>query len=302
MNRVIRRFSLLIFDLDNTIYDWYSAFLPAFYEMVEIASQVLNCDREIVLDELQQVHRVHHDVEHPFSLIETTTVQRVIREMGEEKVWSLLDPAFHAFNTIRKSNLTLFPGTLEALNIFSNRGIQLVAYTDSKYFAAWGRIERLGLSELFEKVYCRERGNSPLPRHRDRAMRLPPMGKVVQIPSHESKPNPRVLADIVAGQNQLMSEVGYVGDSLAKDILMAKRAGCFAIWAKYGAHTDRVMYERLIRVSHWTAEDIQREKNYALEAESIKPDFVCERSLDELVRKVGGPLFHSERVNSSAER
>ena len=65
---------------------------------------------------------------------------------------------------------------------------------------------------------------------------------------------------------------------------MAKRADCFAVWAKYGAHTNREMYERLIRISHWTADDIQREKNYAVEAKNITPDFVCERSIVELVQ------------------
>jgi len=39
---------------------------------------------------------------------------------------------------------------------------------------------------------------------------------------------------------------------------MAKAAGCFAVWAKYGAHTAPAMYERLVRVSHWTPEDVSR--------------------------------------------
>ncbi|WP_244561104.1 hypothetical protein [Bradyrhizobium canariense] len=64
---------------------------------------------------------------------------------------------------------------------------------------------------------------------------------------------------------------------------MAKRADCFAVWAKYGAHTDRSMYDRLIRISHWTADDIRREKNYATEAKGIEPDFICERSIAELL-------------------
>jgi histidinol phosphatase-like enzyme len=146
-----------------------------------------------------------------------------------------------------------------------------------------GRIERLGLSDIFTRVYCRERGRSSLPEGAARSDHYPALSKVVEIPSHESKPNPRVLLDIVTKQHFAMSQVAYVGDSLSKDVLMAKRAECFAVWAKYGAHTNREMYERLIRISHWTAEDIQLEKNYAVEAKNITPDFVCERSIVELV-------------------
>jgi FMN phosphatase YigB (HAD superfamily) len=285
----MRRLSLVIFDLDNTIYDWYSAFLPAFYEMVSVAAQALRCDEELLLDELQEVHIRHHDVEHPFSLVETSTAREMMKAIGEEGVWELLDPAFHAFNRKRKENLALFPGTLEALNSLATLGVSLVAYTDSKYYAAWGRIERLGLSQVFDKVYCREKGVSVLPQRHAATSSESISGKVVQIPSHESKPNPRVLSDIVASQRHSMADAGYVGDSLAKDVVMAKRAGCFAVWAKYGAHTDREMYQRLIRISHWSAEDIEREKNYAIEAQSIAPDFVCKRSLLELLDVVTGP-------------
>jgi FMN phosphatase YigB (HAD superfamily) len=285
----MRRFSLLIFDLDNTIYDWYSAFLPAFYEMVSIAANALKIDRETLLDELREVHVKHHDVEHPFGLVETAVVREKLSSQTSEQVWALLDPAFHAFNSKRKLNLKPYPGTIETLTSLSNRGIRLVAYTDSTYFAAWGRVERLGLVDLLETVYCREKGTSVLPPRDVLRHRLPPDGKIVEIPSHKSKPNPRVLTDIIAAQGYPLSDVAYVGDSLAKDILMAKRAGCFAIWAKYGAHTDKQMYDSLVRISHWTAEDIHRERNYASEAQSLIPDFVCQRSLEELLTEVSGP-------------
>ena len=286
-------FNLLVFDLDNTIYDWYSAFLPAFYDMVSEATVALDCNREILLDELQQVHIKYHDVEHPFSLLETKIVQQEIVNVGMEPVLKKLDPAFHAFNKSRKANLKLFPGTLEALNEFARRGIRLIAYTDSKYYAAWGRVQRLGLTDLFERIYCRERDVVLLPPRQPIGPNPSDSDKIVQIPSHESKPNPRVLAQIVKLQNEQLSNVAYVGDSLAKDVLMAKRAGCFAVWAKYGAHTDLAMYERLIRISHLSPSDIQREKNYAMEAKSIRPDFVCEQSLEELLSIVRSPAKSS---------
>jgi FMN phosphatase YigB (HAD superfamily) len=279
----MRKLSLFIFDLDNTLYDWYAAFLPAFYEMVDIASSSLACDREELLSELREIHIRHHDVEHPFSLAETRIVQNLIATNGYDDVWKLIDPAFHAFNRVRKQNLKLFPNSLETLRELRSRGIELVAYTDSTYFAAWGRVERLGLSDIFDRVYCRERGPSPLPKHASSPTKQPELDKVVEIPSHESKPNPRVLSDIVIAQHRDVSDVAYVGDSLSRDVLMAKRAGCYAVWAKYGAHTDSKMYDSLIRISHWTAEDILNEQNYSREAKTMAPDFVCERSIVELL-------------------
>jgi phosphoglycolate phosphatase-like HAD superfamily hydrolase len=283
----MRRFSLIVFDLDNTIYDWYRAFIPAFYNMVNVAVELLGVDRESLLDQLREVHIKHHDVEHPFSLMETELVQEMIRSRGAEAMWKLLDPAFHSFNRTRKANLALFPGTGDALNELRSYGISLAAYTDSKYYSAIGRIARLELGDVFDRIYCREKSPSL-----QSAISLDYTGsslrdKVVEIPSHEGKPNPRVLNEIINLQCAGNGEVAYVGDSLAKDVLMAKRAGCFAVWAKYGAHTDRAMYERLVRVSHWTLADIERERNYAAEARQIEPDFICETSLQELIPVAG---------------
>jgi hypothetical protein len=41
--------------------------------------------------------------------------------------------------------------------------------------------------------------------------------------------------------------------------------------------------------SHWTEEDIVRERNFAQEASTITPDFICENSISELLGVLEGP-------------
>lgn len=283
----MKQVELTIFDLDNTLYDWYGAFIPAFYAMVDVAVDLLCCDRDMLLDELKAVHVKHHDVEHPFSLMETGIAKTLIAEEGQQKVRAKLDPAFHAFNKVRKRELNLFPGVLETLQALSARNIKLVAFTDSKYFAAIGRIEKLGLTHLFHRIYCRKRGISEAAATRpDTFAEL--ADKITQLPPRETKPNPLVLIDIASREETNVNQVAYVGDSIAKDVLMAKRAGCFAIWAKFGAKRDLELYEKLIRISHWTSDEIAREAQYAQEARAIDPDFVCESSVCELLTILTG--------------
>jgi hypothetical protein len=69
--------SLVITDLDNTVYDWLTAFVPAFYAMVREAAPLIGVDEEELLDELQAVHRKHGDSEHPFALLETRAVHTI---------------------------------------------------------------------------------------------------------------------------------------------------------------------------------------------------------------------------------
>lgn len=278
----MKNFSLVVCDLDNTIYDWYSAFLPAFYEMTRTAADALNCDHDILLEQIRRIHVKHADVEHPFSLLETEIVQHRAQIEGMESVLSSLDGAFHAFNRTRKINLKPFPGAIEGLEYISRLNIKIIAYTDSKYFAAAGRIDRLGIGRLFNKIYCREKGVSKIPENYLKRTNYDFESKIFEIPSHETKPNPRVLRDIASIEEVNPSQILYIGDSISKDVMMAKNAGCFAVWAKYGAHTDTEMYEKLVKISHWTQADIDREKNYAAEARAILPDFICEESFGEM--------------------
>ncbi|MBT1514364.1 HAD family hydrolase [Bradyrhizobium sp. SRL28] len=285
----MKRVELAVFDLDNTLYDWYASFLPAFYAMVDVATSILKCDRDALLDELRSVHVKHHDVEHPFSLLETKTVQEFVSQERSSQALQVLDPAFHAFNKTRKENLALFPDVRTTLDELRTRDITLIAFTDSSYFATLHRIRQLGLANVFQHIFCRakSKNDSPFP------VRPPPEDNLIHIttelPADETKPDPRVLFEIARVENKITSSIAYIGDSISRDVLMAKKADCFAIWAKYGVHKDSTMYEKLVRISHWTTEDIQREKNYVAEAEKIKPDFVCERSIGEILTVLDGP-------------
>ena len=64
---------------------------------------------------------------------------------------------------------------------------------------------------------------------------------------------------------------------------MAKRAGVFAIWAAYGSEHSPEEYNKLVRISHWTNEDVEREKDLQREAGRIRPDFTAKKAFGEVV-------------------
>ena len=78
-------------------------------------------------------------------------------------------------------------------------------------------------------------------------------------------------------------DTAYVGDSIAKDVLMAKGADVFAIWAHYGANFNKELYQKLVRVSHWTPEDVAREMELKEMAQGVRPDYVLENSFQEIL-------------------
>jgi phosphoglycolate phosphatase len=164
----------------------------------------------------------------------------------------------------------------------------LVAFTDSSYFATLRRVRQLDLVDVFERIFCRAKSETIPPLSAEPAVdNLAAI--ITELPASETKPDPAVLKDIALTEMTKPSSIAYVGDSISKDVLMARKAGCFAIWAKYGVRRDPVMYNKLVRISHWTEEDIVRERNFAQEASTITPDFICENSISELLGVLEGP-------------
>lgn len=281
--------ALLVCDLDNTLYDWVSYFVPAFYAMVDVAVDIMSCDRERLLDDFRTVHQKHHDSEQPFALLETETVKERYRGVPPSTIAKILDPAFHAFNSARKKNLKLHDGVRDSLNLLQEHGITLIAHTESRLYAAVDRLKRLDLFRFFRKVYCRERPTSIHPDTQigERWLGNFPLEKIRELSHHQAKPNPDVLLEICAAERISQEHTAYVGDSIARDVLMAKRAGVFAIWAAYGAFHDPAVYSGLVRVSHWTLDEVAREQQLATESKSVSPDYVARRSFREVAAVLG---------------
>ena len=70
------------------------------------------------------------------------------------------------------------------------------------------------------------------------------MNLVRKLAHHQLKPDPDVLLEICHTEGVQTYDAAYVGDSIARDMLMAKRAGVFAIWAENMALTTTVVCMR----------------------------------------------------------
>jgi FMN phosphatase YigB (HAD superfamily) len=184
------RISLVITDLDNTVYDWLAAFVPAFYAMVHEAAPLIGVEEERLLDDLQAVHRKHGDSEHPFALLETRSVQDSFRGKSQSEIAGILDPAFHAFNRLRKQNLKLYNGVYETLERLSRLQVPGVAYTDARVINCLFRLNRLGIKHFIARLYA--------PAHMDKEIDGSALidDFVHTLPPGDRKPNPQALLDI----------------------------------------------------------------------------------------------------------
>lgn len=263
---------LVVTDLDNTLYDWVSYFVPAFYEMVTVAAPLLEVSLESLLDDLQRIHRKHGNSEHPFALLETDAVGKRFPGLSREAQAQQLNEAFIAFNRRRKQTLKLYPNVFETLKFITDQGTDLVAYTEAPSINALHRIRFLGLTSLFSGIYAPESigVNHPSIQH---AHSLEQEHQLLHaLHSNHRKPSPKVLQEICEYVNVSPSETLYIGDSLTRDMGMANAAGILGAWARYGTVHDPELWEKLVRVTHWTSSDVEREETLKQRFGGTKPD------------------------------
>jgi phosphoglycolate phosphatase len=265
-------FRLLITDLDNTLYDWVKFYVPAFRAMTDALSGLLAVPVEALYDEFQELHRRYSTSEPPFAILELPSVQRCFAGLPPKEIKHKLDPALHAFNTIRKRSLKLYDSVKDTLQVLADHGICIVGHTEALAVNACYRLQKLEIDRYLRHLYALD---TPLPAHPDPerpAELLPPEGYVVRVPPAERKPNPQLLIHICAREGFEVKDALYVGDSLTRDIGMAKQAGMRAAWAAYGAVQEKEAWDLLVRITHWTPEDVAREADLKRRFIGIQPD------------------------------
>jgi FMN phosphatase YigB (HAD superfamily) len=276
------RIRLVVTDLDNTLYDWVTCFTTAFYRMVAVAAERLVVDEERLIDELREIHRRYGNSEQPFALMETRAVLERYPGVDRPRLARELDDAFQAFNRERGRHLRLYDGVLDTLQRLRRAEVPVVVHTEATVPNALHRLRALGLERLFECLYAIEpAGQGHYDPERARSLLDTPM-RVVDLSAAERKPDPRVLLEICRQMRVPAADTLYVGDSIRRDVGMAKRAGAWAAWAEYGTRFDPALWEQLVRVTHWSEQDVSA----ALLAESppgeAVPDLVLKESLLEL--------------------
>lgn len=267
---------LVITDLDNTLYDWVSFYAESFGAMVNALSRELAVDRERLLDEFKSLHQARGDSEYPFAALELPSVVARFPGATRQELARRLDRPFREFNSVRHARLRLYDGVLDTLAWFADRGIVVVGHTEAMVVNAIYRLRHLKILPYFRRLYALEGHIDPHPSPDRQSLHIPPDGLVDVVPRSERKPNPRLLLDICARHEVSPKGACYVGDSLTRDISMAKEAGVTAVWARYGTSYDRRHWDTLVRITHWTPADVEREAVLRRRAAGVQPDHIID--------------------------
>lgn len=275
---------LVITDLDNTLYDWFDLWYQSFSALLDGLERDSGIPREVLIPEIKQIHERHQTSEYAFLLQEIPSLQKL--HPGEDVV-KIYDDAVHEYRRARKQHRRLYPGVLPTLEALKRAGVLIVGYTESMGFYSASRVRSLGLDGMLDVLYSPEDHSLPHGLVREKIRMYPPERYDLLRSAHrhtprgELKPNPAVLLDIICEVGGEAEASIYIGDSLVKDVLMAQEAGVTDVHARYGTAHTREEYELLRSVTHWTAEQVERER--VASSRTVRPTFILERSFQEIL-------------------
>ncbi len=284
----------LLFDMDNTLYDWLSYFGPSFRGMCAELSKLTGSSYNRLYDEFKVVFTRHRTVEYSWAIQELPSVQGSHPALAGSELVRLHFDAVQVFQQRRRTFLRLYPEVREGLEILRNLGVQLYAVTDARRFHAVQRLRQLKLIDLLDGICCiadhADPGSEELSsiRRFDGDVYSAKVRYEFILPVGLRKPSPEVL-------NSLLSEIGvatedaiYVGDSLVKDIQMAQQAGVYDCWAQYGTSFSPIDMHTLIRVTDWPAALVSEILSATPESLGIRPS-VTATSFRDVVEVVTMP-------------
>lgn len=265
--------SVLITDLDNTLFDWFEAWYYSFNAMMTKTAEITGISIETLIKECKPIHQKYGTSEYSFILESLPSIQNIYGD--RDTINSELDEAIHCYRSLRKKHLFLYETVKPTLCNLKERGCYIAVYTESKAYYSAFRIKRLEIDGLIDVLFSPEDHEIPIPDEERKRIDLKKT-KLRHTPPDELKPNPTLLLDIIEKIGAKKEQCVYIGDSEIKDIEMAQRACVTDVFAHYGTShfkEHEKKYDLLRKVTHWTQEDVERERQIKKHSHKHNPTY-----------------------------
>ncbi|MDT7542938.1 MAG: hypothetical protein QOE33_2842 [Acidobacteriota bacterium] len=278
-----RKISVVITDLDNTLYDWFDVWSQSFDAMLTKLIEQSGVPEKTLIREIKTIHEKYGTAEYALLIREIPSLQKLHPAEDLTKVYA---PAIAAYRQKRDECLRLYPRVLDTLKALKAKGCLIVGYTESQLLYTDYRMRALNLDGLIDYLYSPESHALPLNLSPDQVNFYPTNPENLKYTVHRptpkgaEKPNPKVLLGIITDIGATKESSIYVGDNRVKDITMAQEAEVTDVYAAYGdIDKESKGYQLLRQVTHWKPTSVEREKKEG----DVVPTYTLKDSFGELL-------------------
>ena len=245
----------------------------------------LGLSAESLEPEIRSVHQLRGTSEYSHLIQELPSV--AARHDADADLAVTYAPAIEAAQQARREAMRLYPGVKDTLQRIRTAGTRIAAYTESQAFYTASRLRKLELDGVIDVLFSSPDHDLPSGVTPDTLRTKPADQYGLRHTEHRHTP-PGILKPCTQVLQSIVDDLGdgdgiaYVGDSMMKDVAMAQAVGVHDVFASYGQVHDRPGYDLLRRVSHWTEEDVEREREI-LARPRVTPSVVLRSSFAEIL-------------------
>ncbi len=191
----------VIFDLDNTLVNFFEAKFTACEEVVDF------------LDSGDPQELFRQFIEGRYHLEDTRNIKDYLksRDMFDRDVY---EECSEIYRSTKLENIELYTGVSEVLDRVREKGLKIGLITDAESVDALVRLEKVGILEYFDVTVT----------HDD---------------TGKKKPDPEPFLYCLEEMGLEPEEVVLVGDNLERDISAGKEMGMVTVHARYGERDPR---------------------------------------------------------------
>ena len=217
----------VIFDLDNTLYDYDECNAPAMEKIAAVGAELFGCDKQKFLttyDAAKTEVKRHFDPKNAAQHSRVFYIQKAAELSGVSPVGTLL-PLYAAYWDTFIDAMRPYEGAAEFLRVLKENGIKTAICTDMTAYIQFRKIEKLGFASLIDAIVTSEEAGAEKP----------------------FPVNFHIALDKVGVRP---AEALYVGDSWAKDVTGAQNVGITPIW--FTARREFTPQEGVLQISDYT--------------------------------------------------
>jgi FMN phosphatase YigB (HAD superfamily) len=282
----MRPAKVVFVDVDNTLYDWLSFFGPAFRGLCTRLAELSGQPVEQIYEDFKDVFTQHGSVEYTFALQELPSLKRMHPDLSKGEIVNRYFEAVRVYQSRRRRYLRTYGDVPATLKELRQLGMKVIAISDSHRFHVLSRLRQLDLLALLDGVCCLEDHGGASAEDLAQIRRLEASWYEISVqcqfilPEGLRKPSRKVLDWLTWQLGIAPQDTMYVGDSLVKDILMARQAGVYDCWAAYGTLYSPLDMATLVKVTNWSASLVRKVLNATPEGLGIHPSCVIDSFRD----------------------
>ena len=230
---------MVIFDIHSVLYNWDEARLHALDAMFMELADSSDVPKNILESEANRIFRERGNREYPFIIQELPSLKR---RHPLESFTKRYASAISRYRESRDDLLRLEASVSYVLDTLRERGCLIVGICNATIHDEKYRLQHLDLEKKLDMIYCSPVSFSEVSDDAQEESGEFPDWLYHQLGASFSKPDPRLLLNILDAVPVAPMNSMYVGGSLTFDMTMAANAGVIAVWKKSAERIEKDYY------------------------------------------------------------